>query len=301
MATLVPQARPVEQAGRDEKARPGKKTPVWLYGLLLVLLVIGGVFAKGVLFPAREGPKTEVSPPSSEGRKSPFTNSIGMRFAHIPPGAFMMGSPSHEEGRSSKDETQHRVTLTTGFHMGVTEVTQGQWKAVMGSNSNPSDSKNCGDDCPVENVSWEDCQEFIRRLNQKEGTDRYRLPTEAEWEYACRAGTTGPYAGDLDSMGWYGRNSGKTTHPVGQKRPNAWGLYDMHGNVWEWVHDWYGKDYYVNSPSTDPKGPSGGSSRVIRGGSWRDVARHCRSAIRSPGDLGFGYNILGFRLSRSLP
>jgi formylglycine-generating enzyme required for sulfatase activity len=172
------------------------------------------------------------------------------------------------------------------------EVTQGQWKAVMGDN--PSFFKDCGDDCPVENVSWDEVQEFIRRLKAK-GEGTYRLPTEAEWEYACRAGTTGEHAGKLDEMAWYYNNAGdqtlsgewtaeklKTnnnrTHQVGTKKPNAWGLYDMHGNVWEWVQDWFGK--YPEGAVTDPTGGISGSHRIFRGGSLGFPAGDIRSAKR---------------------
>ena len=213
-----------------------------------------------------------------------FTNNLGMKFVYIKPGSFMMGSPSDEPGRDN-DETQHRVTLTQGFYMQTTEVTQGQWKAVMGNN--PSQFKNCGDDCPVETVSWNDCQKFIQKLNGMQNKHRYRLPTEAEWEYACRAGSTGPYAGDLNAMGWYRKNSEFRTHGVAKKRPNAWGLYDMHGNVWEWAQDWKGD--YPSGPVTDPEGPSGGARRVGRGGGWSDNAGSCRSASRDgsrPGRQG---------------
>jgi formylglycine-generating enzyme required for sulfatase activity len=164
--------------------------------------------------------------------------------------------------------------------------------------NNPSYFKGC-DSCPVEQVSWDDVQEFINKLNAKNDGFNYRLPTEAEWEYACRAGTTGDYAGNLDSMAWYGSNSGSKTHLVGQKQPNAFGLYDMHGNVWEWCQDWYDANYYKNSPSTDPKNTSTGSGRVLRGGGWDDDARDCRAADRyggTPGDRG---NDLGFRLIRT--
>ena len=157
-----------------------------------------------------------------------------------------MGSPSGESNRDS-DEKQHRVTLTREYYMQTTEVTQGQWRKVMGSN--PSKFTNCGDNCPVEKVSWEDCQQFIQKLNGMEGTRKYRLPTEAEWEYAARAGTTGAYAGDLDAMAWYDDNSGGKTHAVGGKSPNAWGLYDMHGNVYEWCQDWKGN--YPSGSVTD--------------------------------------------------
>jgi formylglycine-generating enzyme required for sulfatase activity len=181
--------------------------------------------------------------------------------------------------------------------MQTTEVTQGQWEAVMGSN--PSYFKNCGDECPVEQVSWNDIQEFIKKLNRKEGTDRYRLPTEAEGEYACRAGTTTAYSfgddsGDLREYAWFGNNSERKTHPVGQLKPNDRGLYDMHGNVWEWCRDWYG-DYPSGSVS-DPTGHSSAASRVVRGGSWRYRARNCRSAYRSGSTPGVRYDDYGFRL-----
>jgi len=221
-----------------------------------------------------------------------FTNSIGMTFVQIPSGTFMMGSPSDEPNRFS-DETQHRVTLTQPFYLETTEVTQGQWKAVMGSN--PSRFSSCGVDCPVEQVSWNDCQDFIQKLNQREGNGTYRLPTEAEWEYACRAGTTAPYYTDLDQAGWYSGNSGIRTHPVAQKTPNAWGLYDMHGNVWEWCQDWYGG--YPGGSVTDPKGPSSGPGRVFRGGCWLNSAGGCRSAGRGFDSPGYRDSGLGFRVA----
>ena len=145
---------------------------------------------------------------------------------------------------------------------------------------------------PWRQVSWDDCQAFCRKLGAG-----FRLPTEAEWEYACRAGTKGPYAGNLDDLAWYGENSGKTTHPVGQKKPNAWGLYDMHGNVWEWCSDWYGD--YPAGAVTDPTGPGTGSLRVIRGGSWHDDAGHCRSAHRDGFSPGYPDDRLGLRLAFS--
>lgn len=228
-----------------------------------------------------------------------IVNSIGMKFVKVPPGTFMMGSPSNEPGRGN-DEKRHRVTLTKGFYMQTTEVTQGQWKAVMGSN--PSKFKNCGDDCPVEKVSWNDVRKFIRKLNQREGGNKYRLPTEAEWEYAARAGSTGKFCfsgdnGNLRKYAWYDRNSGGKTHPVAQKQPNAWGLYDMHGNVYEWCQDWYGD--YPSASVTNPTGPSGGSYRVVRGGSWDFYARLCRSAYRYSFTPGGRFSNLGFRLLRN--
>ena len=231
-----------------------------------------------------------------------FTNSLGMTFNRIPAGTFTMGSPADEPGRD-ESEIQHEVTLTQPFYMQATEVTQRQWRAVMGSD--PSAFQSCGDDCPVENVSWDHVQVFIAALNRL-GEGTYRLPSEAEWEYAARAGSTTAFAngeitvtdggGDpnLDVMGWYFHNSGGTPHPVAGKQPNAWGLYDMHGNVAEWCQDWIWA--YPWEPVTDPTGPSSGSLRVTRGGHWIHYARYCRSAVRvgaypfSPGDA------VGFRL-----
>jgi formylglycine-generating enzyme required for sulfatase activity len=202
---------------------------------------------------------------------------------------FTMGSPASEANRSN-DEIQHEVTISKPFYLGVTEVTQEQYEAVMGNNpSNFKDAKN-----PVERVSWDDAVEFCKKLSSKTGKT-VRLPTEAEWEYACRAGTTGAYAGNgsLDDMGWYTSNSSSKTHPVGQKKPNAWGLYDMHGNVYEWCGDWYA-DKYPTGAAKDPTGPASGESRVLRGGSWDLYPQYCRSAYRdwlSPGsrgvDIGF--------------
>jgi formylglycine-generating enzyme required for sulfatase activity len=259
--------------------------------------------------PAQEAPKIAMGKKPSVAPKRSVTNSLGMEFVYISPGTFMMGSPSNEPGRDN-DEKQHRVTLTQGFYMQTTEVTQGQWKTVMGSNLNRAESfKNCGNDCPVENVDWNDTQQFIRKLNQREGSGTYRLPTEAEWEYAARAGSTTAFAnGDisgtgkkcsydsnLDAMGWYCDNSNKKTHPIAQKSPNAWGLYDMHGNVWEWCQDWYGG--YPSSSVTDPTGPSSGFKRVRRGGSYAWIAGYCRSACRDDFPPSFNNPELGFRLA----
>ena len=242
----------------------------------------------------------EVEAVSGPGKS--FTNTIGMKFMLIPAGSFMTGSPSSEPKRDS-DERQHKVTLTKGFYMGVTEVTQGQWKNIMGSN--PSYFK--WDNLPVEQVSWNDCQGFIRKLNRQEGTDKYRLPTEAEWEYACRAGTTTPfytgncistdqanYDGNYPMPGCSKGKYRKKTIDVASFSPNAWGLYDMHGNVWEWCQDWKGD--YPSGYVTDPEGPSSGSARVLRGGSWGSGARNLRSANRRRDDPGSGYGNVGFRV-----
>ena len=222
------------------------------------------------------------------------TNSIGMEFVLVPAGEFQMGSTSPEAGSDERPVT--RVRLSEDFWIGKHEVTQGQWEAVMGDN--PSSFSTCGSDCPVESVSWNDVQEFVQKLNEKEGGERYRLPTEAEWEYAARAGTSGDrYSDNLDGIAWYTDNSDRRTHPVGQKAANAWGLHDMLGNVWEWVQDWYGG--YPGGAVTDPAGPATGSARVSRGGGWGCYAGDCRAPDRlnrSPGSRGSG---LGFRLLRT--
>ncbi len=208
----------------------------------------------------------------------------------------MMGSPDSEPGRYPDEGPQHQVTISKSFELQTTEVTQSQWQAVMGSN--PSYFK--GSDLPVETVSWDDAQAFITKLNAMGDGYRYRLPTEAEWEYSARAGTPGAYAGDLDAMAWYSDNSGGKTHLVATKAANAWGLYDMHGNVWEWVQDWYGD--YPASAVTDPVGPSSGSYRVLRGGGWFFYSQYCRSALRfniSP-DIRYDGD-LGLRLLRTSP
>ncbi len=215
-------------------------------------------------------------------------------FCLVPAGSFVMGSPLDENNRSRK-ERQYSVTLSQPFYCGKYEVTQAQWKQVMGNN--PSHFK--GSDLPVERVNWNDCQTFIAKLCALEGVTNgtYRLLTAAEWEYACRAGTTESYAGDLNAMGWYDQNSEKKTHSVGTKQPNAFGLYDMHGNVWEWCNDWYG-DYPAES-MTNPTGPATGSFRVGRGGSWYGYARFCRSAYHGMNIPENRDSYLGFRLLRT--
>ncbi|MDB4770771.1 SUMF1/EgtB/PvdO family nonheme iron enzyme [bacterium] len=225
------------------------------------------------------------------------TNSIGMEFKLIPAGTFTMGDASGDD-----DETPHEVTLAQPFKMGVHEVTQAQYEQVMGVNN----SRFIGANNPVERVSWDDAVEFCRRLSdlpaEKAAGNVYRLPTEAEWEYACRAGTTTKYSfgddeSELEQYGWCYANSGENTHPVGSKQPNAWGLYGMQGNVAEWCQDWYGD--YPSGSVTDPTGPVEGSFRVYRGGSWLNTAEGCRSAFRYwnlPSGLAFD---LGFRVCLS--
>ena len=248
------------------------------------------------------GHSTGVSVTVSDDSPGTFTNSLGMTFILLPAGTFTMGSPSNEPGRNSDEGPQHQVTLTQPFYMQTTEVTQAQWETEMGSN--PSYFSGCPT-CPVEQVSWEDVQVFLRYMNAR-GEGTYDLPTEAQWEYAARAGSTtafynggitetgSEYDPNLDAIGWYTYNSGSETHPVGQKVPNSWGLYDMSGNVYELCRDWFSR--YDSSPSTDPTGPSTGTSRVRRGGSWSYNAERSRSANRSSSSPGNRYSGIGFRL-----
>ncbi len=218
-----------------------------------------------------------------------YTNSIGMELMLIPPGTFMMGADDAEDD----ERPVHRVQITEPFYLSKYAVTQAQWETVM--EDNPS-TFSYGGDYPVETVSWNDVQAFIARMNAVEV--RYRLPTEAEWEYACRAGTFGPYAGNVDLMAWHKGNSGGAPHPCGRKQPNAWGLYDMHGNVWEWVNDWYADDYYANSPGVDPWGPDQGVARVLRGGGWQGSERVSRASNRFSFGPDFREAYLGFRVAR---
>jgi formylglycine-generating enzyme required for sulfatase activity len=227
-----------------------------------------------------------------------FTSSIGMKFVWIPPGTFMMGSPKDEEKRAD-NEFQHEVTLTKGFYLGATTVTQEQWLAVIKENpsrfkGNTKRKKNL----PVENVTWEECQEFLEKLGEKE-QHAYRLPTEAEWEYACRAGSTRRYCyGDDPKLvgvyAWFADNAKERTHPVALKKPNRWGLYDMHGNIWQWCADWYGD--YPKKAVVDPKGPEKGTSRVLRGGSFYSPALFVRCAVRGFFDPSKRGPNIGFRV-----
>jgi formylglycine-generating enzyme required for sulfatase activity len=238
----------------------------------------------------------------------------------IAPGEFTMGSPDTERNRNPDEDPQTKVAISRGFWLGKCDVTQAQWKAEMGTTINQLFAKFCaemgpvggawtfpgeGDSRPMSCMTWEEAMEFCRKLTQRERkADRlpedweYTLPTEAQWEYACRAGTTGAYAGDLNALAWFAENSGDTTHPVGQKQPNAWGLYDMHGNVWEWCRDWYA-DKLPGGAITDPVGATSGTLRVRRGGCWWFPAGRCRSAIRRGLEPGRRRHDVGFRLALS--
>lgn len=268
-----------------------------------------------------------------------------MEFALIPAGSFVMGSEPADNDRwnaflskyrqstdLADERPSHRVTLTRPFYIGKFEVTQRQWRYVaeklpkVGRDLKPSPANNPGDELPVEQVSWEDCEEFVLRLNRLNDGFEYALPTEAEWEFACRGGTTGDFAGDVDAMGWHAGNSGRgridayqgwsesgfdvqkyfenclkpngcSTHPVGKKRPNAFGLYDMYGNVMEWCADWYDGGYYASSPAVDPTGPNTPQKlKVQRGGSWLSRTRCCRSSCRSRDNPATGNSYVGFRV-----
>lgn len=227
---------------------------------------------------------------------------LKLELLWVEPGSFLMGSPTGEPERNKAEGPQVRVTLTRGFWLGKAEVTQAQYEAIMGVN--PSTFIAAGKDAPVERVSWIDAMAFCRKLTAHEREAgrlpagyAFTLPTEAQWEYACRAGSTLAYPGEPDAMAWTVENSGGTTHPVATKRPNAWGFFDMAGNVLEWCLDWYGP--YEREPVTDPSGPDRGHYRIARGGSWRVAASVGRSAARAGGSEGRLDYTMGFRLALS--
>jgi formylglycine-generating enzyme required for sulfatase activity len=279
----------------DEKSR-------WVSVVALVGLVIAVVSALAAVIVVPEvrewlgldkplmqrKTSTPVSPPQE------ITTRIGMELVPIPAGEFQMGS---NEGYEN-ERPVHGVRISEPFYMGKYEVTQAQWEAVMGTN--PSRFKG-NPNRPVENVSWNDVQAFIKRLNEQEEWEVCRLPTEAQWEYAVRAGTTKQQdENDLDAIAWHRENSGRETHEVGQKRPNAWGLYDMLGNVWEWCHD--GKRTYTSASVIDPIGPTDAvAGRVLRGGGWLHEARLVQAAYRIWLGSGYRDDNLGFRCSSSGP
>jgi formylglycine-generating enzyme required for sulfatase activity len=283
--------------------------------------------------PFDRGPDTAAQPPADASTPDAANEAaVPEGFVRIPPGNFLMGSPP-DEWKRNIDERQHRVTITRAFAMKVTEVTQNEWVRVMGTR--PARFTSCGSDCPVEQVTWNDAVDYCNARSRAEGLDPcytpgraltgldcrgYRLPTEAEWEYAARAGTTGAfYNGEmtqfgclldphLDAIGWYCGNAdapyreadrGLGSHPTARKPPNAWGLHDMHGNVYEFVHDFYDPGYGRDAAdATDPLGPAGGEAHIIRGGSWNTKAEGSRAAARywEPN----WYPSVGFRVVRTL-
>jgi formylglycine-generating enzyme required for sulfatase activity len=280
--------------------------------------------------------KTKSSPspdPSPEPQPTPtpsderWTNSLGMTFVRIKPGSFLMGStrkqidhlmrlfPDSKREWFDYEQPRHLVAITRPYLLGVHPVTQGQYQAIIGKHENHFKGP---DDLPAESVSWFGAVAFCNKLSEPEGRkpfyhiagdevtvvggNGYRLPTEAEWEYACRAESEGlfPFGDNRQKLGehaWYDKNSEAKTHPVGQKSPNAWGLCDMLGNVWEWCADWYDAKYYASSPAADPPGAAGASYRVFRGGSWDRNARFCRPAYRSRGTPDCWRDDLGFRVA----
>ena len=249
------------------------------------------------------GTRRKTTPASKDAPKT-ITNSIGMKLVLIPAGEFLMGSPASDKDARPDEKPQHRVRITRPFYLGATEVTQGQYRAVTGQS--PSHFKG-SDDLPVEQVSWNDAIAFCDKLSALEkgqlGGARYRLPTEAEWEYACRGGSTTRYsfgddAAHMGEFAWYADNSGGKPHSVGQKRPNDFGLYDMHGNVWEWCSDLYDVKYYGYSPSADPPGPLQSTFRVSRGGGWSGIPRFARSAYRLKFTPAYRNYFVGFRVAR---
>jgi len=276
-----------------------------------------GAYEGDFYFTPGPRPTPDPEPPVRDPEPDPVLRLFGAdQFVPRQPGRFQMGSTD-----GWPDEAPvHMVEMSRVFEMGKYEVTRAPFRTFVEATGYDAESGDgcwvyttkwerqagaswrntfVGDDRPVVCVSWLDAQAMMDWLNRADIRYRYRLPTEAEWEYAARAGTTGKYAGDLDELGWYVANSGGKTHAVGQKRSNAWGLYDMHGNVWEWVQDWYDSAYYGSSPGVDPSGASSGLDRVLRGGGWHLPAEYARAAIRFNNTPGYRINYLGFRLVRT--
>lgn len=270
--------------------------------LIISILVIGVVLFSGCTDKDNnQQPDPNIDDSAVESvQNSTFDNTIGMEFVLIPAGNFYMGSPPDEEGRLINEGPVHEVQITEAFYMGKYEVTQEQWIEIMGVT--PSMSKE--DRLPADSISWNQIQEFIIKLNEQENTHKYRLPSEAEWEYAARAGTTTRYSfGEnemkLDNYAWYHENSQGTTHPVGQKLPNQWGLYDMHGNVWEVVQDGF-HDNYNNAPLDGSVWETVNKNFISRGGSWDNDANLLRSSTRHRNDPGDRNFLTGFRIVRDV-
>ena len=282
-------------------------------------LAVGSVVALLILGCARQDPPAPApsAPDAASAKPAASPTKSGVAMVLIPAGQFVMGDDQGEDD----EQPAHRVELSA-FYMDVHEVTQQSFQAILGRNP----AKSIGPDKPVERVSWFAAIQYCNLRSLRDGfqpcydlktqtcdfaADGYRLPTEAEWEYACRAASTtrwsfGDQAGDLGKHAWYKANSGKATHPVGQKPPNPWGLYDLHGNVAEWCHDFYADDYEAGTSVKDPRGPTSGTERVLRGGSWKSSEDSCRCAARHsepPGfaDVCFGYEAYGFRCVRRMP
>ena len=305
--TPAPRPRPVPRpegilAGKAAGRRLGdgvtipdtemKKQRMLLVSAVAALAVMAAACHRGAKEAAAlAGAKAEELAAAKVGdlRSADLGGGVKLDLCGIPAGKFTMGGDGGGE-----NAPKHEVTLTKAFWLGRTEVTQAQWEAVMGKNS----SWFKGKDLPVEHLSWKEATEFCGRLNAQGLLPtgwKWALPTEAQWEYACRAGTAGDYAGDLDEIAWYAKNSGRKTHSVAAKKPNAWGLFDMHGNLWEWCADWYG--YYPTASVTDPTGPDAGLFRVYRGGDWNCFSSFCRSANRGWHLPGTRCDSGGFRIA----
>ena len=271
---------------------PHSSTRRWLQ-----LVFIAGVF---LLQPSGAGADEGDAPGETPRSTKRLVLPLGLTLIRLEPATFVMGSAITEPDRNKAEGPQMTVTFTKGFWLGATEVTQQQYEAVTGSN--PSRFKEAGPHAPVENVSWDDAMKFCEKLTEIERAAgrlpegyAYTLPTEAQWEYACRAEATGSYSGDPAQTAWTANNSQETTHPVATKRPNAWGFFDLNGNVLEWCRDWYGD--YPGGEQTDPTGPRSGYYRMARGGSWRTNTTLCRITARSGGSQGRRDYTLGFRLA----
>jgi formylglycine-generating enzyme required for sulfatase activity len=272
-------------------ARLGRiKKGLWIaigIGLATMIALIAVVALIGVFIAMRDKSK----------EPKIVKNQIGMEFVSVPAGSFMMGS----DHGLPEETPPHQVTISKPFLIGRYEVTQGEWKTVTGREA----TNFKGSNFPAQFITWSEIEEFLARLNQRADGYSYRLPTEAEWEYACRAGTTGNYADELEWLAWYANNSDQKVHPVGYKHPNAWGIYDMHGNVAEYCQDWYQTNYYAQSPATDPPGPANGTQKVLRGGSFFDPGpfspatdtSKLRAAARNPVAVNSGpLEVYGFRI-----
>ena len=290
---------PADTADLDGNGDTDEPTPVDLDGAARFVDVsvrpdTGNGTAPIVDMGAYEKPE----PPAEQYITLDLGDAVTMTLVKIPAGSFIMGSPESDPGHGEAEQPQRTVNISA-FAIGKTEVTQAQWRAVMGTDP----SSFTGDDLPVEQVSWDDCQLFCTALSELSGLT-IRLPSEAEWEYACRAGNTTLYSfgddsADLGSYAWYVDNSSSQTHDVAGKLPNAWGLYDMYGNVYEWCNDWYGETYYGQrpDPDSDPPGPESGDDRVQRGGAWYNGAGDCRSAYRMRRAPDYRYYNNGLRIA----
>ncbi len=287
ISPVPPSNSPLPSGQGSDDRTVGTKRPWWS------AVIIGAVLMGATLV---IGPDKLLALLRSRPLPETITNSIGMEFVLIPAGTFTMGSPDSESSADDGEKPPHTVTISEPFYMGKYEVTQGQWKAVMGTTIEKQRDKarkglpliGVGSKHPMYYVSWAEVQVFIEQLNKQEKESSgvlCQLPTEAQWEYAARGGRQSLYSfGDealkLGDYAWYRENSESQTHEVGTRKPNDFGLYDMHGNAWEWVQDWYDGTYYQKSPKVNPQGPDIGSARVIRGGSWASIARDSRSAAR---------------------